>query len=238
MSFSLQDFLNGLSHIPFPYFYFHDVGHHIKNARAALERGTLFDSRYNFDATDILLALITSKNESYEKISSGLGHTALEQLDKHRDEHALQRICKNVIDGLSDAESILKTDVPEVFRPWFAPNHNKIGFILFVTVSSAGVVFCMDSFYKQQLFYYGQTPIPRKLVYLAAGKTEEVEDNTPCAPETMSSKKIKWNSISGLTIVSYNENRKEALLVACAYLKVFIFCEEHQKKTFLCAKSY
>ena len=104
VSFSLQDFLTGLSHISFPYF--NDVGHHIKNSQAALERGTLFDGRYNFDATDILSALITSKNESYEKISSGLGHTALGQLDKHRDEHALQRICKNVIDGLSDEESI------------------------------------------------------------------------------------------------------------------------------------
>ena len=62
MSFSLQDFLNGLSHISFPYFHFYDIGHHIKNAQATLERGTLFDSRYSFDATDILLAQITSKN--------------------------------------------------------------------------------------------------------------------------------------------------------------------------------
>ena len=135
------------------------------------------------------------------------------------DEHALQHISKNVTEGLMDIGSIVKTDIPEVFRPWFAQNHSKIGSILFVTVSTSGIVLCTDD-YNQQLFYYRQTPIPRRVVFLTSGKTEEVEDITPNAPKTVSSKKVKWSSISGLTIVPYDEDvnrthrRKEALLVA------------------------
>ena len=126
-------------------------------------------------------------------------------------------ISKNVADGLTDIGSIVKTDIPEVFRPWFAQNHSKIGSILFVTTS--GIVFCTDN-YNQQLFYYRQRPIPRKAVCFTNGKTEEVDDITPNAPKTTSSKKVKWSSISGITIVPYDEDvnhthhRKEALLVA------------------------
>ena len=81
------------------------------------------------------------------------------------------------------------------------------------------MVFCTDD-YNQQLFYYRQTPIPRKVVLLTSGKTEEIEDITSNGPKTVSSKKVKWSSISGLTIVPYDEDvnrthcRKEALLVA------------------------
>ena len=219
VSYSLQEFLNGQSPLSFPYFHFHDIGYHLKNAQASLERGTLFDGKYSFDATDILLSLITSKDDVFEKISSGLAHAALGQFDKHSDEHALQRISKNVTKGLTDIGSIVKTDIPEVLRPWFAQNHSKIGSILFVTLSASGIVFCTDD-YNQQLFYYRQTPIPRRVVFLTSGKTEEVEDITPNAPKTVSSKKVKWSSISGLTIVPCDEDvnrthrRKEALLVA------------------------
>ena len=207
--------MNGQSPLSFPYFHFHDIGHNLKNAQASLERGTLFDGKYSFDVIDILLSLITSKDDVFEKISSGLAHAALGQLDKHSDEHALQRISKNVTKGHTDIGSVVKTDIPEVFRPWFAQNHSKIGSILFVTVSTSGIVFCTDD-YNQQLFYYRQMPIPRRVVFLTSGKTEEVEDITPNAPKTVSSKKVKWSSISGLTIVPYDEDvnrthrRKEA----------------------------
>ena len=122
-------------------------------------------------------------------------------------------------EGLTDIGNIVKTDIAEVFRPWFAQNHSKIGSILFVTVSASGIVFCTED-YNQQLFYYRQTPVPRRVVFLTSGKTEEVEDITPNALKTVSSKKVKWSSISGLTIVPYDEDvnrthrRKEALLSA------------------------
>ena len=81
--------MNGQSPLSFSYFHFHNIGHHVKNSEGSLERGTLFDGKYSFDATDILLSLITSKNDVVEKISSGSAHAALGQLNKHSDEHAL-----------------------------------------------------------------------------------------------------------------------------------------------------
>ena len=74
-------------------FHFLDIGHHVRNAQTSLECSTLFDGKYSFDTTDILLSLITSKSDIFE-ISSGLADAALGQLEKHSDEHALQHISR------------------------------------------------------------------------------------------------------------------------------------------------
>ena len=59
MSYSLQEFLNDQSPLVSLFFIFFDIGHHVENAQTSLECGTLFDGKYSFDTTDILLSLIT-----------------------------------------------------------------------------------------------------------------------------------------------------------------------------------
>ena len=49
VSSSLQDCLDGHGKSDFPYRHIHDVGHHLKNAQASLERGTHFEGTYTYD---------------------------------------------------------------------------------------------------------------------------------------------------------------------------------------------
>ena len=49
-------------------------------------------------------------------ITKGLSHTALGQLDKHSDEHALQQVSSSVLNDCSQTENILRTDVPKLIR--------------------------------------------------------------------------------------------------------------------------
>ena len=68
-------------------------------------------------------------------ISKGLSHTALCQLDKHSDEHALQQVSSSVIDDCSRTENILRNDVPKLIRLWFATDHDQIIMSpLFITI--------------------------------------------------------------------------------------------------------
>ena len=86
----------------------------------------------------------TASNQVVECMSRGLSHTALFQLDKHSDEQALQRVNSNVINACTEVASLVKTDVLELRRPWFSSGHEKIGSVIFVTVSLEGVVFFTD----------------------------------------------------------------------------------------------
>ena len=72
-------------------------------------------------------------------MSKGLSHAALGQLDKHSDEHALQRVSTNVIEACTATRSLLRTDVPDLVKPWFSSDHEKIVSPLFITVSTEGV---------------------------------------------------------------------------------------------------
>ena len=139
ISIPLQSYLDGEGKYPWPYYHIHDIGHHMKNAQASLERGP------HFKADD----------QTFKLFSKGLSHAALAELDKHSDEHAIQRASRYVIQACNQTSSLVRTDIPELIRPWFANQHDKIGSIPFVVVSSKGVVFCTDD-YKQQLFYYRQ----------------------------------------------------------------------------------
>ena len=73
-----------------------------------------------------------------------LSHAALGQLDKHSDEHALQRVSSSVIEGCSSVSSIVRTEVPDLLHPWFASNHEAVSSPLFVDVLPKGIVFCTD----------------------------------------------------------------------------------------------
>ena len=61
----------------------------------------------------------TASNQVVEFKSRGLSHTALCQLDKQSNEQALERVSSNVINACIEVASLVKTDVPELRRPWF-----------------------------------------------------------------------------------------------------------------------
>ena len=53
-------------------------------------------------------------------MNKGVSRRSLAQFDKYSDEHSLQRISGQVIQPCRDVGKLLKTDVPELHRPWFA----------------------------------------------------------------------------------------------------------------------
>ena len=99
---------------PFPVVHIYDIGHQVKNSQAALERGTHFDGKTPYDATDLSLIMSTCSNEIAERMNEGVSHGALTQFDKHSDEHSLQRISGQVIQACRVVGKLLKTDVPEL----------------------------------------------------------------------------------------------------------------------------
>ena len=100
----------------------------------------------------------TCSNEIAERMNKGVSHGALAQFDKYSDEHSLQRISGQVIQACRDGGKLLKTDVPELRRPWFAEDHNKVPSLLFVAVSKRGVIFYTDDT-SNSLVCYRQTPL-------------------------------------------------------------------------------
>ena len=53
---------------------------------------------------------------------------------------------------------------------------------------------------KNWIAFYRQTPLPRKLITISGGVSEDIE-NVPLAPEKVNCKLAKWNSITGLAFV-------------------------------------
>ena len=59
----------------------------------------------------------------------------------NNDELSLQGVSDPVIDVLKETKYLLKTDLPEMKRPWFPDNNEQISKPLFVTINKEGVVF-------------------------------------------------------------------------------------------------
>ena len=112
VSSCLQDILE------FPMRHIHDVGHHLKNAQASLERDTHLDGSYTYDSKDLWVAASTSEEEQVETLFKGLSRRALSQIDKHSEELALQRVSDQVISTVDSIFSFVKTDIPELYKPW------------------------------------------------------------------------------------------------------------------------
>ncbi len=174
---------------------------------------------YSYDSVDLILTLTAIENETSKLMNKGLCHAALGQLDKHSDEHALQRVSSSVIQACNTVSSVLRTEIPDLIRPWFANDHDKILTLLFIDVTSKGVVFCTDDS-GQQLFFFRQTPLPRKFFIVFKGSLDDEDDPVSKAPHSVKSTKAKWKAIAGLCRVKYissvanREISKEALLVA------------------------
>ena len=98
--------------------------------------------RENADVKGLIMS--TGTNEVTEKMNKGVAHGTLAQLDKHSDKHALQRISEPVTEACKAVDKVIRTDIPELRRPWFADNHNEIISPLFLAVSKYGVVFYTD----------------------------------------------------------------------------------------------
>ena len=65
------------------------------------------------------------------------------QYEKHSDKLTRQLVSANVIDEYKKIGVIVRTEVPEVRRPWFADAHDQIEKPLFIAVSGSGIVFLM-----------------------------------------------------------------------------------------------
>ena len=70
---------------------------------------------------------------------------------------------------------------------------------LFIIVSRTGVVFYTDQT-KNWIAFYRQTPLPRTLITISGGVSEDIE-NVPPAPDKVNCKLAEWNSITGLAFV-------------------------------------
>ena len=111
----------------------------------------------------------------------------------------LQRISEPIIEAYKEVGKIVRTDIPELRRPWFAENQaTSISSPLFVTVSKNGVVFYTDDT-SNSLVCHRQTPLLRKLIVLSHTASEE-EDNVPDAPNKVRCDQAKWKEIDGLAL--------------------------------------
>ena len=99
VSSSLWDTFSGQGEKSYP-MHTYDVGHHLKNAQASLERDTHFDGHFTYDPKDIWIAACASNEQQHSMLFQCLSQRPLSQLDKHSEELALQRVSDPVISTL------------------------------------------------------------------------------------------------------------------------------------------
>ena len=124
MSSSLWDTIDVQGKLSYPMRHIHDVGHHLKNAQASLERGTHFDDHFTYYSKHLCIAACTSNEQQHSMLFQGLSQSALSQLDEHSEELALQRVSDPVISTLESIFCFIKTDIPELYKPWTSTSSN------------------------------------------------------------------------------------------------------------------
>ena len=131
----------------------------------------------------------------------GISHKAIAQLDKHSDEQSLQRVSSEIIEACSEVSKLIKTEVPELRRPWSAEMHDKVMSPLFLSVSFHGIVYFTDD-NSRSFVCYRQNPLPRKLIFLSQGRLDCTDDDdVPFSPDTTDLKNAKWQMISGVALI-------------------------------------
>ena len=193
ISVSFKSFLESLGTFDFPFYHIHDVGPQLKNGQAALERGSHFDGTFAYDSTDFLVLLTTADDHIAQLMSQGVSHKAIAQLDKHSDEQILQRVNESLTTACTQVGVMVRTDIPELRKPWLSENHSEALYVLFfllpyprvdfcftlafrksfrstvrsplfATISKSGLLFYTDD-YQQSLYCYRQTPVPKKAYF-------------------------------------------------------------------------
>ena len=114
ISEALADYTENDTEFLFPFYHISDTNHQVKNAHASLERGTHFDGENIYDATNLTLIMSTGTNEVAKKMNKEVAHSTLAQLDKHSDEHALQKISEPVPEACTAVDKASRTDIPEL----------------------------------------------------------------------------------------------------------------------------
>ena len=99
------------------------------NNRVCSEHGNLYtdwlcDGHFTYDFKDLWMAACTSNEQQHSMIFQGLSQSALSQLDKHSEELALQRVSDSVISTHQSIFCFIKTDIPELYKPWTSTSSN------------------------------------------------------------------------------------------------------------------
>ena len=163
-----------------------------------MERGTHCNGSVSYDANDLAIMLANpTSDDIYSKLCRGVSNRAICQFDRHSDKLALQRILKHVIESCEEVAELMKTDIPELRKPYFAENHNDVGKPLFVVVSMKGVVLFTD-YFSYTVFFYRQNPLVKK-PFKIRKKSEEPNDHVPHEPTDISN--LKWHSVAGLALM-------------------------------------
>ena len=114
---------------------------------------------------------------------------------------SLQRVSSEIIEACSEVSKLIKTEVPELRRPWFAEMHDKVMSLLFLSVSFHGIVYFTDD-NSRSLVCYHQNPHSRKLIFLFQGRLDCTDDDdVPFSPDTTDLKNAKWQMISGVALI-------------------------------------
>ena len=109
-----------------------------------------------------------------------------------------------MIDVLNSIGYCLRTDVPELYKPWTSTSSDHsslIGTPLFLCISRRGVVFYTDD-NLSGVFYFRQSPIRRKLHKISMGHLEEDNSQDPIGFSETKAKEAKWKSIAGLAVMN------------------------------------
>ena len=116
-----------------------------------------------------------------------------------------------VISTLKSIFCFIKTDIPELYKPWTSTSSNHstlIGAPLFIVISRHGVVFYHDD-NKGGLPYYRQTPIQRKVHTISCGFLTDGEEDQLSNSE-MEAKDAEFKSTAGLAQMNVYDPEKQS----------------------------
>ena len=118
LSSSLWDTLDDQGKLIYPMKHIHNV------AWASLKSDTHFDDHFTYDSKDLWMAACTPNEQQHSMIFQGLSQRALSQLDKYSEELALQRVSDPVISTNESIFCFIKTDIPDLYKPWTSTSSN------------------------------------------------------------------------------------------------------------------
>ena len=95
---------------------------------------------------------------------------------------------------------MIKTDVPEILRPWCSERQDFIDKPLLEAISECGLVFATND-YGQDVFFYSQSTLLRKVRLLGTieGDFSVIKDPLLNLSRRLSGNLVIWKSVSGIT---------------------------------------